>query len=157
MYCLSRAAQLPSWGLAVSLVSLPQTCCFYRRHTCATSAFCASEAVHRKVCWLTCCVRKDCRLNTDLRFALVSELAHVPGPTDTYGPHCTMSNTFMIQIHHRKCSPSGKLSTRIATCDPAYHRALTTDPHICSPDYSRIHSETRSRGNVCEQELRNHA
>ena len=50
--------------------------------------FCASEAVHRKVCWLTCCVRKDRRLNTDLRFALVSELAHVPGPTDTYGPHC---------------------------------------------------------------------
>ncbi len=70
-------------------VSLPQTCCFYRRHTSATSAFCASEAVHRKVCWLTCCVRKDRRLNADLRFALVSELAHVPGPTDTYGPYCS--------------------------------------------------------------------
>jgi len=39
---------------------------------------------------LTCCVRKDRRLNTDLRFALVSELAHVPGPTDTYGPHCML-------------------------------------------------------------------
>ena len=54
--CLLLAAQLPSWALAVCLVSLLQTCCFYRRHTCATSAFCASEAVHRKVCWLTCCV-----------------------------------------------------------------------------------------------------
>jgi len=31
------------------------------RHTCATSAFCASEAVHRKASWLTCCVRKDRR------------------------------------------------------------------------------------------------
>jgi len=87
--------QGPSLGLAVSLVSLvpvlPQTCCFYRRHTCATSAFCASEAVHRKVCWLTCCVRKDRRLHTELRFALVSELAHVPGPTDTYRPHCRLA------------------------------------------------------------------
>ncbi len=82
--CLSLAAQLPSWGPAVSLVSLSQTCYFYRRHTCAASAFCASEAVHRKVCWLTCCVR-DRRLNTELRFALVSELAHIAGPTDTSG------------------------------------------------------------------------
>jgi len=46
--CLLLAAQLLSWALAVSLVSLSQTCCFYRRHTCATSASCASEAVHRK-------------------------------------------------------------------------------------------------------------
>ncbi len=83
--CLSLAAQLPSWGPAVSLVSLSQTCCFYRRHTCAASAFCASEAVHRKVCWLTCCVRKDRRFNTELRFAFVSELAHIAGPTDTSG------------------------------------------------------------------------
>jgi len=36
-----------------------QTCCCYRRHTCAASACCASKAVHRKVCWLTCCVRKE--------------------------------------------------------------------------------------------------
>ena len=43
---------------------------------------------HRKVCWLTHSVRKDRRLDTDLRFALVSELARVPDPTDTYGPHC---------------------------------------------------------------------
>jgi len=34
---------------------------------------------------LTYCGRKDRRLNADLRFALVSELAHVPGPTETYG------------------------------------------------------------------------
>ncbi len=72
--CLSRAAQLQSWGLAVSLVSLSQACCWHRRHSCATSAFCAIEAVHRKVCWLTCCVRKDRRLNTDLRFALAPKL-----------------------------------------------------------------------------------
>jgi len=72
--CLSRAAQLQSWGLAVSLVSLSQACCLHRRHSCATSAFCAIEAVHRKVCWLTCYVRKDRRLNTDLRFALASKL-----------------------------------------------------------------------------------
>ncbi len=65
--CLSRAAQLQSWGLSVSLVSLSQACCLHRRHSCATSAFCAIEAVHRKVCWLTCCVRKDRRLNTYLR------------------------------------------------------------------------------------------
>ena len=88
--CLLLAAQLPSWALAVCLVSLLQTCCFYRRHTCATSAFCASEAVHRKVCWLTCCVWEDRRLNTELRLALVSELAQVAGPTVTYGPYCTM-------------------------------------------------------------------
>ncbi len=44
----------------------------HRRLSCATSAFCAIEAVHRKVCWLTCCVRKDRRLSTDLRFALAS-------------------------------------------------------------------------------------
>ena len=86
--CLSRAAQLPSWGLGVSLVSLSQTCCFYRRCNCATSAFCASEAVQRKVCWLTCWVRKDRRLNTDLRFALASKLVPVAGPTVTYGPYC---------------------------------------------------------------------
>ncbi len=86
--CLSRAAQLPSWGLGVSLVSLSQTCCFYRRCNCATSAFCASEAVHRKVCWLTCCARKNRRLNTDLRFALASKLVPVAGPTVTYGPYC---------------------------------------------------------------------
>ena len=42
------------------------------------------EAVHRKMCWLTCCVRKDRRLNTDLRFALVSELAH------EFRPHVTL-------------------------------------------------------------------
>ncbi len=88
--CLLLAAQLPSWALAVSLVSLSQTCCFYRRHTCATSALCASEAVHRKVCWLACCVREDRRLNTELRLALVSELAHVAGPTVTYGPYCML-------------------------------------------------------------------
>ncbi len=70
--CLSRAAQLQSWGPAVSLVSLSQACCLHRRLSCATSAFCAIEAVHRKVCWLTCCVRKDRRLSTDLRFALAS-------------------------------------------------------------------------------------
>ena len=86
--CLSRAAQLPSWGLSVSLVSLSQTCCFYRRCNCATSAFCAIEAVQRKVCWLTCCVRKDRRLNTDLRFASASKLVPVAGPTVTYGPYC---------------------------------------------------------------------
>ena len=28
---------------AVSLVSLSQTCCFYRRHTCATSALCDTQ------------------------------------------------------------------------------------------------------------------
>ncbi len=72
--CLSRAAQLQSWGLAVSLVSLSQACCLHRRHSCATSAFCAIEAVHRMVCWLTCYVRKDRRLNTDLRFELASKL-----------------------------------------------------------------------------------
>ena len=72
--CLSRAAQLQSRGLAVSLFSLSQACCLHRRHSCATSAFCAIEAVHRKVCWLTCYVRKDRRLNTDLRFALASKL-----------------------------------------------------------------------------------
>ncbi len=49
--CLSRAAQLQSCGLAVNLVSLSQACCLHRRHSCATSAFCAIEAVHRKVCW----------------------------------------------------------------------------------------------------------
>ena len=86
--CLSRAAQLQSWGLAVSLVSLSQACCLHRRPSCATSAFCAIEAVHRKVCWLTCCVRKDRRLNTDLRFALASKLVTVAGPTVTYGPYC---------------------------------------------------------------------
>ena len=86
--CLSRAAKLPRWGPAVSFVSLSQTCCLHRRHTCATSAFCASEAVNRKVCWLSCCAQKDRRLNTELRFTLVSELAHVAGPTDTYGPYC---------------------------------------------------------------------
>jgi len=32
--CLLRAAQLSSWGPAVNLVSLSQTCCWYRRHTC---------------------------------------------------------------------------------------------------------------------------
>jgi len=74
----------------VSLVSLSQTCCFYRRYKCATSAFCASEAVHRKVCWLTCCVRKDRRLNTDLRFTLASKLIPVAGPTVTYGPYCRL-------------------------------------------------------------------
>jgi len=88
--CLSRAAQLQSWGLAVSLVSLSQACCLHRRHSGATSAFCAIEAVHRKVCWLTCCVRKDRRLNTDLRFALASKLVPVAGPTVTYGPYCTL-------------------------------------------------------------------
>jgi len=87
--CLSRAAQLQSWGLAVSLVSLSQACCLHRRHSCATSAFCAIEAVHRKVCWLTCCVRKDRRLNTDLRFALAPKLVPVAGPTVTYGPYCS--------------------------------------------------------------------
>ena len=86
--CLSRAAQLHSWGLAVSLVSLSQACCLHRRPSCATSAFCAIEAVHRKVCWLTCCVRKDRRLNTDLRFALAPKLVPVAGPTVTYGPYC---------------------------------------------------------------------
>jgi len=44
------------------------------------------------VCWLTCCVRKDRRLNTELRLALVSELAHVAGPTVTYGPYCRSGN-----------------------------------------------------------------
>jgi len=88
--CLLRATQLPSWGLAVSLVSLSQTCRFYRRHSCAT--FCASEVVQRKVCWLTCCVRKDRRLNTDLRFALASKLVPVAGPTVTYGPYCSLSS-----------------------------------------------------------------
>ena len=114
--CLSRTGQLPSWGLAVSLVSLPQTCCFYRRHTCATSAFCASEAVHRKVCWLTCCVRgrKDRRLNPDLHFALVSELAHVPGLTDTYGLHCTWPQ-------HTVDSTQILISTTIFSTLSAYH------------------------------------
>jgi len=88
--CLSRAAQLQSWGLAVSLVSLSQACCLHRRPSCATSAFCAIEAVHRKVCWLTCCVRKDRRLNTDLRFALAPKLVPVAGPTVTYGPYCML-------------------------------------------------------------------
>jgi len=92
--CLSLATQLSSWGPAVSLKACLFHChrpvAFYRRHTCATSALCASEAVHRKMCWLTCCVRKDRRLNTELRLALVSELAHVAGPTVTYGPYCTL-------------------------------------------------------------------
>ena len=88
--CLSRAAQLQSWGLAVSLVSLSQACCLHRRHSCATSAFCAIEAVHRKVCWLTCCVRKDRRLNTDLRSALAPKLVPVAGPTVTHGPYCRL-------------------------------------------------------------------
>jgi len=39
-------------------------------------------------------------LNTDLRFAIVSELAHVPGPTDTYGPHCTLAVVRTYTIHH---------------------------------------------------------
>ena len=86
--CLSRAAQLQSWGLAVSLVSLSQACCLHRRPSCATSAFCAIEAVHRKVCWLACCVGKDRRLNTDLHFALAPKLVPVAGPTVTYGPYC---------------------------------------------------------------------
>ena len=90
--CLSRAAQLQSWGLAVSLVSLSQACCLHRRPSCVTSAFCAIEAVHRKVCWLTCCVRKDRRLNTDLRFALAPKLVPVAGPTVTYGPYCMWQN-----------------------------------------------------------------
>ena len=98
--CLSRAAQLQSWGLAVSLVSLSQACCFYRRHKCATSALCASEAVHRKVCWLTCCVRKDRRLNTDLRFTLASKLIPVPGPTVTYGGPAVGVN--FKQVQHRQ-------------------------------------------------------
>ncbi len=42
---------------------------------------------------MTYYVRKDRRLNTDLRFALVSELAHVPGPTDTYGPYCVVDSS----------------------------------------------------------------
>ena len=62
----------------------------HRRHSCATSAFCAIEAVHRKVCWLTCCVRKDRRLNTDLRSALAPKLVPVAGPTVTHGPYCRL-------------------------------------------------------------------
>ena len=54
----------------------------------ATSTFGASKAVHRKVCWLTCCARKDRRINTDLSFALVSELVLAAGPTDTCGLRC---------------------------------------------------------------------
>jgi len=100
--CLSRAAQLQSWGLAVSLVSLSQACCMHRRHSCATSAFCAIEAVHRKVCWLTCCVRKDRRLNTDLRFASPSKLVPVAGPTVTYGPYC-----ILVQKRRRRGSKTG--------------------------------------------------
>ena len=85
--CMSFACRTAaSWGLGVSIVSPSKTCCFYRRYKCAASA--SSEAVHRKVCWLTCCVCEDRRLTIDLGIALVSELAHVPDPTDTYGPHC---------------------------------------------------------------------
>ena len=104
--CLSRAAQLQSWGLAVSLVSLSQACCLHRRPSCATSAFCAIEAVHRKVCWLTCCVRKDRRLNTDLRFALAPKLVPVAGPTVTYGPYCMCHQTCWLAKALQFLSPS---------------------------------------------------
>ena len=43
----------------------------------ALQALSASEAAHRKVCWLTCCARQDRCSITDLRSALVSEVAHV--------------------------------------------------------------------------------
>jgi len=59
---------MSSAGSAFSLVSLSQTCCFYRRGTCATSAVCASEAVHRNLCWLI--QVSNCRSNIELRFAL---------------------------------------------------------------------------------------
>jgi len=68
--------QGPKWqatlGPTISLVSLSQTCCFHQRHTCVSSAFCASKAVQRNLCWLTCCIQEDRRKNTELRLALVS-------------------------------------------------------------------------------------
>ncbi len=99
--CLSRAAQLPSWGLAVSLVSLSHTCCFYRRHTCAISAFCATEAVHRKVCWLTCCVPP-----LKHRLALRNSVG-VPSPTDTYGSHCLQYLLDPPSAHIPSCEKPG--------------------------------------------------
>ena len=116
--CLSRAAQLQSWGLAVSLVSLSQACCLHRRHSCATSAFCAIEAVLRKVCWLTCCVRKDRSLNTDLRFALAPMLVPVAGPTVTYGPYCTTQlSSLSVSCLHK---PSTQLLPQLH-CAHAQH------------------------------------
>jgi len=85
--CLLHDAQLPSRGLAVSLASLSQTCCFNKMHTRATSAFCASEGVH------SCCVRKDRRLQAQLSFTRVSDLAHIAGPTDTYEAPLYMTAT----------------------------------------------------------------
>ncbi len=121
--CLSRAAQLQSWGLAVSLVSLSQACCLHRRHSCATSAFCANEAVHRKVCWLTCCVRKDRRLNIDLRFALASKLVPVAGPTVTYGPYCSTQSCVALKRCHTGVSEISSTSSRSFSWNLVYIRA----------------------------------
>ena len=69
-------------------------------YKCATIAFCTSEAPHRKVCCLTCCARKDCCLNTDLRFALASELVPIAGPNVTYGSCCSRRYLFSTVGSH---------------------------------------------------------
>ncbi len=81
--------------------------------------FCAIEALHRKVCWLTCCVRKDRRLNTDLRFALAPKLVPVAGPTVTYGPYCQSQGArgsqtlaiFFEQVSRLLCCAYARYST----------------------------------------------
>ena len=97
---------------------LPSNSCLHRRHSCATSAFCAIEAVLRKVCWLTCCVRKDRSLNTDLRFALAPMLVPVAGPTVTYGPYCTTQlSSLSVSCLHK---PSTQLLPQLH-CAHAQH------------------------------------
>ena len=94
--CLSLATR-PRRGIAVSLVSRSQTCWFYRRFACATNACCASEAVHTQVCRLSC-DRKDRRLNTKLRFALVER-------SPFKGPRCRELHIFPVLIVWRGGGP----------------------------------------------------
>ena len=89
-----RLPQLPSRGFAVSLISMSQTCCCYWRYTCTTCAFCVSEAVDKDVLIHLLC--------SDL--ALVSELAHLAGPTDSSFAELQMA---LSEIHwSQTCSCS---------------------------------------------------
>ena len=62
-------------------------------HTRGTRAFSASEGVH------SCCVQKDCRSQAQLRFTLVSDVAHTAGLTDNRGAplYMTATETNMLQ------------------------------------------------------------